>query len=146
MSRIAYSKRVTDRFLIVDFQDPDAGLMVDEKTRTCRQPCNFYVNDVSELHAGVEYRWYRPGATMAFRGGVFTDPDHQLRFRSGGNNLAHPADKILNFRFNTVQPKTDIGATAGWGIALRNNFQVDVAGSFSHDAAEVVVSTVIRLR
>lgn len=145
-SRINYSERVTDRFLIVDFQDPDAGLMVDEQTRVCKQPCNFYISDVSEAHAGAEFRWYRPGFTMAFRGGVFSDPDHPLRFRSGGNNLDHPADLILNFRFNTLQPKTHYGLTAGWGLALKNSVQIDTAVSAGDDATEVVVSMVIRVR
>jgi long-subunit fatty acid transport protein len=145
-SRIQYSERVTERFLIVDFQDPDAGLITNEQERVCKDPCNFYMPDVSELHAGAEYLWYRPSFTMAFRGGAFSDPDHQLRFRSGGNNLAHPADKILNFRFNTVQPRTHYGFTAGWGIALANWFQLDIAGSTSDDANEIVVSTVVRLR
>jgi long-chain fatty acid transport protein len=145
-SRINYSERVTDRFLIVDFQDPDAGLIVDEQTRVCKQPCNFYISDVSEAHAGAEFRWYRPGFTMAFRGGVFSDPDHPLRFRSGGNNLDHPADPILNFRFNTLQPQTHYGLTAGWGIALKNRVQVDAAVSAGDDATEVVVSMVIRVR
>ena len=81
LSRINYSERMTDRFLIVDFQDPDAGLIKDEETRVCKQPCNFSVSDVFEVHAGAEFRWYRPGFTMAFRGGVFSDPDHPLRFR-----------------------------------------------------------------
>jgi hypothetical protein len=145
-SLVAYSRRVTENFLIVDFQDPDAGLIDDEATRRCRQPCAFYINDVHEWHGGAEYRFYRPNFTTALRGGVFTDPDHQLRFRSGGNNPSHPADKILNFRFNTVQPKTDIGVSAGWGIALANRLQFDVAVTHSHDLTELVISTVIRPR
>ncbi len=145
-SRINYSERITDKFLIVDFHDPDAGLIVDEHTRVCKQPCNFFISDVSEVHAGAEFRWYRPGFTMAFRGGVFSDPDHPLRFRSGGNNLEHPADPILNFRFNTLQPRTHYGVTGGWGIALRNRVQVDAAISRGDDASEVVVSMVIRVR
>ena len=145
-AHIRYSERVTDRFLIVDFQDPDAGLIADEKTRVCKNPCNFYTPDVSEFHVGAEYRLYRPSFTLALRAGAFSDPDHQLRFRSGGNNLTHPADRILNFRFNTVQPETHYGFTAGAGVALANWFQIDGATSFSDDATEVVVSLVVRLR
>lgn len=145
-AHINYSERVTDRFLIVDFHDPDAGLVVDEDTRVCKDPCNFYTPDVSEFHAGGEYRLYRPSFTLAFRAGAFSDPDHQLRFRSGGNNPTHPADRILNFRFNTVKPETHYGFTAGAGIALANWFQVDGAASFSDDATEVVISLVVRLR
>ncbi|MGH8636368.1 MAG: OmpP1/FadL family transporter [Burkholderiales bacterium] len=145
-SFVAYSRRVNENFLIVDFQDPDAGLIDDEATRRCRQPCAFYIDDVHEWHGGAEYRFYRPGFTTALRGGVFTDPDHQLRFRSGGNDPSHPADKILNFRFNTVRPKTDVGVTAGLGIALANRLQFDVAVTHSHDLTELVISTVIRPR
>ncbi|HEX8030574.1 MAG TPA: hypothetical protein VF491_19000, partial [Vicinamibacterales bacterium] len=137
---------VTDRFLIVDFHDPDAGLVVDEDSRVCKNPCNFYTPDVSEFHVGGEYRLYRPSFTLALRAGSFSDPDHQLRFRSGGNNLSHPADRILNFRFNTVKPVTHYGFTAGAGVALANWFQIDGATSFSDDATEVVVSLVVRLR
>jgi long-subunit fatty acid transport protein len=145
-AHIRYSERVTDRFLIVDFHDPDAGLVVDEDSRVCKNPCNFYTPDVSEFHVGGEYRLYRPSFTLALRAGSFSDPDHQLRFRSGGNNLSHPADRILNFRFNTVKPVTHYGFTAGAGVALANWFQIDGATSFSDDATEVVVSLVVRLR
>ena len=112
----------------------------------CKNPCNFYTPDVSEFHAGGEYRFYRPSFTLALRAGAYSDPDHQLRYRSGGNNLAHPADRILNFRFNTVQPETHYGFTAGAGVALANWFQIDGATSFSDDATEVVISLVVRLR
>lgn len=146
VARIRYSERVTDRFLIVDFHDPDAGLITNEDDRRCKNPCAFYTPDVSEVHLGAEYRWYRPSFTLAVRAGAFSDPDHQLRFRSAGNNLAHPADRILNFRFNTVRPQTHYGFTAGAGVALANWFQVDGATSFSDDATEVVISLVIRLQ
>jgi len=145
-ARIRYSERVTKRFLIVDFHDPDAGLIVDEQTRVCRQPCNFFVPNASEVHAGVEYRWYHPKFTMAFRAGTFSDPDHPLRFRSGGNNLDHPADRILSFRFNTAELRTRYAVTGGWGIALKNRFQIDAAISSGDDATEIVVSMVIRVR
>jgi len=136
LSRIRYSERVTDRFLVVDFIDPAAGLT----------PANFYVDDVYEAHAGVEYKFYPPVGTMAVRGGVFTDPDHPLRFRSGGNNPDHPADALLNFRFNTLPAATVVGGTVGWGMAIHNRVQVDAAASFSRDATEVVVSMVVRLQ
>lgn len=74
------------------------------------------------------------------------DPDHPLRYQSGGNNLDHPADPILNFRFNTLQPQTHYGFTGGWGIALKNRVQIDSAVSAGDDATEVVVSMVIRVR
>jgi hypothetical protein len=83
---------------------------------------------------------------VSLRGGVYTDPDHRLRFQSGGNNPDHPADPLLNFRFNTGRSKTDVGYTAGAGITLLNRIQIDGAASFSPDASQIVVSTVVRLR
>lgn len=142
-SMVRYSRRVNDNFLIVDFSDPDAGLIDSEQSRRCADPCNFYINDAHEVHAGAEYRFYRAGFTSAIRAGVFTDPDHKLRFRSGGNNLSHPADRILDFRFNTP-PRLSVGVTGGWGIAVANRLQLDVAVTHSHDLTELVVSTVIR--
>jgi long-subunit fatty acid transport protein len=135
VSRVNYSQQITDRFLIVDFQDPDARVT----------PSNFFINDVYELHGGAEWRRYGPRGTVSFRAGLFTDPDHRLRFRSGGNNLQHPADATLNFRFNTGASKTDVGVTAGAGVTLRNRIQIDAASSFSPNASDVVVSMVVRL-
>ena len=135
VTRIRYSSRITENFLVVDFIDPGAGL----------SPANFYVNDVYESHAGLEYRLYRNRATFAFRGGLFTDPGHPLRFRSGGNNLDHPADKLLDFRFNTLPQKTEIGGTAGAGFALANRIQVDAAASISPSVTQFVMSIVMRV-
>lgn len=136
VSRIRYSQRVTDRFLIVDFVDPVARVT----------PANFYVNDVVETHTGAEYRFFPRGTTMAIRGGVFTDPDHPLRFRGGSNNPDHPADALENFRFNTLPSRTTVGGTAGWGMAIKNRVQLDVATSISRDATELVASMVVRIR
>jgi long-subunit fatty acid transport protein len=135
VSRVNYSQQITDKFLIVDFYDPAAGVTPD----------NFFINDVYEMHAGIEWRHYGARTTFALRGGAFTDPDHRLRFRSGGNNPDHPADSLLNFRFNTGRSKTDVGFTAGGGVTLLNRVQIDAATSFSPDATDLVVSMVVRL-
>lgn len=134
VSRVRYSRQVTDRFLIVDFIDPAAGLTKN----------NFFIDDVTEIHAGGEYRIYRQGKTIAFRGGVFTDPDHQMHYRSGGNNTRHIADRLLRFRFNSLAQQTDVGVTAGGGIAIANKFQIDAATSLSRDSRQLVVSMVFK--
>lgn len=135
VSRVNYSQQITDKFLVADFMDPDARV----------SPDNFFINDAYEVHGGIEWRRYGPNTTVAVRGGAFTDPDHRLRFRSGGNNQQHIADQYLNFRFNTGRSKTDAGVTAGAGVTLRNRVQIDAATSFSPDASELVVSMVVRL-
>ncbi len=136
VARVRYSRLVTPNFLVVDFMDSAAGLSYR----------NFYVDDVTEVHAGVEYRVYAASTTWAFRGGAFTDPDHQMHYRRAGNNLEHVADRFLDFRFNSVKPRTDVGGTLGVGVAVRNRVQVDAAFSLSRKAREVVVSAVVKLR
>jgi hypothetical protein len=155
LSRTRYSQLVSEKFLIVDFQDPAAGLTQGSQlpdaslqeqldALQCADPCPFSIRDVSELHAGGEYRFYRERFTAALRAGVFTDPDRPLRFRPG-SNPDHPADRLLDYRFNTVTSRTDVGATFGGGVTLRNRVQLDAAASFSRDATDVVVSVVVRM-
>lgn len=131
-NRILYSRQVNDDFLIVDFQAEAFNL----------SKSNFFVRDVWELHGGAEYRIYKPSFTLAFRAGVFTDPDHSLRFK--GSEAETIASTLLDFRFNSVSDQTDVGATAGVGLMLSNRFQIDVAASSAKDARELVVSFVIR--
>jgi long-subunit fatty acid transport protein len=135
VSHVKYSQQITDKFLVADFQDPAAGLSAD----------NYYINDVVEMHAGAEWRWYGSRRTISFRGGVYSDPDHRLRFRSGSNDPTHPADPLSNFRFNTGRSTTDVGVTGGAGVTLFNRVQIDGAVSVSPDASQLVVSTVVRL-
>jgi long-chain fatty acid transport protein len=129
--RVWYSRQISDQFLIVDFQAEAFGLTRD----------NFVVRDVWELHGGAELRFYRRSLTLAVRGGVFADPDHRMHFVAGADSIA---STLLDFRFNTVPDRTDVGGTVGLGIMVKNRFQVDLAGSFSRDTNELVVSTVIR--
>jgi long-chain fatty acid transport protein len=129
---VAYSQQISDRFLIVDFMDSAAGLSRD----------NFFIRDVWEIHTGAEFRWYRSTITAAVRGGVFTEPDHRLRFRPAPN--AHVAQALLDFRFNTVPAATDVGVTFGGGLAIRNHVQFDFAMSLSRDSDDFVVSAVVR--
>jgi len=136
VSRVNYSQQVTDKFLVADFQDPAAGIT----------PKNFYIRDVYATHAGVEWRRYGSRSTVSFRGGVFTDPSHPLRFQSGGNDPTHPADALLKFRFNTSPTRTDVGVTAGGGLTLANRLQVDGAISVVRDAVDVVASMVVRFK
>ena len=64
VSRVRYSERVTDKFLVVDFVDPAAGLT----------PSNFYINDAVPKHMPVSSTSsIQRRARWLVRGGVFTD-------------------------------------------------------------------------
>jgi long-chain fatty acid transport protein len=147
ISHTLYSQIVSAEFLIVDFNDPRAHL----------SPANYYVNDVTEVHVGAEYRVYRPTGTLSFRGGFYSDPSHALRFRappaheliaqaSGADpNIGNPAAIIAeDYRFNLIPPRTRFGYTGGFGITVTNGIQFDVAGSWGPDSREIVASTVLR--
>lgn len=137
VQRVNYSERVTDKFLIVDFQNPKDRL----------RPRNFYFDDVTELHVGGEYRVVTHRSVLGFRLGLFTDPDHFLRFRPDGMNTeGQNADEFLHFRFNRVRPGTEVGVTGGMGFTLANRFQADFAVSRSGDVNEIVISMVTRLK
>ncbi len=130
---VRYSQQITERFLVVDFMDPDAGL----------SRANFSYRDVWELHAGAEFRTYAPGLTYAVRAGVFTDPDHQLRFTPASNG--HLAQRILDYQFNSLPQKTRVGVAAGAGIAWGNRLQLDLAVSHSDRSDDLVLSMVLKL-
>lgn len=135
ITRVLYSQRITEHFLIVDFIDPVAGLSAK----------NFAIRDVTQLHAGAEYRFYLLKSTVAVRGGFYTEPNHPLRFVRGGNNTQHPADALLDFRFNRLPDETRFAKTGGVGIALANRVQIDGAISVLPGQTQFVASLVFRV-
>jgi len=79
------------------------------------------IDDVDELHLGVEYVFLETSPLIALRGGIWFDPDH--RFRYLGDDP---------FSLAIYQQGEDIlHMTAGIGIAFKN-FQID----FGVDLAE----------
>ena len=131
LSRIFYSQLITENFLILDFRD----------TSTVK---NYFIEDVFEGHFGAEYRLYYRNRVIAFRAGMYTDPDHQLHFRATPGQDQRTVN-VLSFRFNSLEQKTDLGVTFGAGIALANRVQIDSAFSFSRDSDDFVLSFVLKL-
>ncbi len=131
VSRIFYSQQITDNFLILDFKD----------TSTVK---NYFIENVFEFHSGAEYRLYYTDRVIAFRAGLYSDPDHQLHFRASPGQDQRTVD-VLSFRFNSLEQKTDVGVTFGAGIALANRVQIDTAFSFSRDSDDFVLSFVLKL-
>ena len=132
----AYAQRVTDGFQIIDFlgQTESAGL----------KPSLYTFANVWEMHAGVEFRHFGEGHLFALRGGIFTDPDHQMRFDYERSNKKTVPDNQRR-RFDSYYPGTAVGLTGGAGIVLHNRWQLDGAVSVSKNARELVISTVLRL-
>lgn len=133
---VKYSQRITKHFLIVDFlAQPSAGL----------EPAQYVIDDAVEFHAGAEYRRPGGGRVVALRAGVFTDPDHQMHFDYEGSTRS-PQAGGQSLRFNSYNPGTVVGVSAGGGLVLGNVFQIDGAVSLSQNAREIVLSSVVRFR
>jgi long-subunit fatty acid transport protein len=131
VSRINYSKQITRNFLILDFIN-----LLNRR--------NYFINNVTELHVGGEYRFYRRHNTIALRAGLFTDQDHQLHFRNlPGTDPTAAA--VEGFRFNSLKQPDVVGVTFGGGVALNNKFQIDTAFGFSRNGNDAVVSWVMKL-
>ena len=143
---VKYSQRITPNFIVVDW----LGL----RTNPLR-PEFYFIDDATEWHSGAEYRFTAGGKVCAIRFGAFTDPDHQMRFDTAAARAAGVAPDIVrsqsvqfNFsRDGTINP--DIGGdsrgyTGGFGIVFGNRYQVDAALSWSGNAHEVVISSVVR--
>ena len=80
------------------------------------------IDDAGELHLGAEYALLRSTPLVAFRAGVWLDPDHRLR--------ANEAEEDLFIRAVRQRGDDELHFTAGLGIAFKT-IQVDLAVDFS---------------
>ncbi len=97
-----------------------ATIIVDEITG---EPQTLHADDATEFHAGTEYTMFLKDTPILIRGGIFTDPDHDLF------------------------PEIDSGAvhfTFGGGIVIRGNLQIDAAVNLSRNTKEGLFSFVQR--
>ncbi len=131
---VRYSERITGKFLIVDFLAQPSHLL---------SRATYRVPDALEIHAGGEYRLRWSGKMIAIRGGVFTDPDHQMKFVMSASART-PVARGQEIQFNSFEPGTKFGGAFGVGTVLRNRFQIDVAVSRSFYEQQLVASTVYR--
>lgn len=131
-ARVRYSMLVTEHFQIIDFRFSENVA-----------PEDYYLDDVTEVHGGLEYAWTRGRHVVALRAGGFTDPGHSLRFRVDGLS---GSDAVENFIFNTrASTRTRVGGTFGMGVTFNNRLQADAAVSLVTGANRIVVSLVRRI-
>lgn len=109
---------------------------------TTLKPANFTVRDVTEVHAGGEYNVVGGSKPVFIRAGVFTNPDHHLRFVPTDNLTTHQKSSS-NDQFNLFPEETKIFGTFGGGFVVGSHFQMDFAYVGSR-SKEVVVSAAMR--
>ena len=93
----------------------------------------FSIEDADELHLGAEYQAVTWRLPVAFRVGVWHDPDHRLRY--GGRN------PVLQARF--APRGGQLHPCGGLGVVL-GRAQVDLAFDSSELVDTVSLSTVAR--
>ena len=128
---IRYSQQITGNFLVLDFIN-QLG------------PKNYRIRDVTEVHAGGEYRFYTRKIAWALRAGMFTDPSHPLVFQRLADTADFPA-LVEGFRFNDNRSSSGFGGAFGAGIAINNRIQFDTAFSFNRNSEEIVASWVWKI-
>ena len=89
------------------------------------------IDDVDELHLGVEYVFLEVSPLIAIRGGVWHDPEH--RFRYLGDD---PFSQAL-YR----QGEDNLHVTFGFGIAFKA-FQIDLGADLSQNSDVFAVSAI----
>jgi len=110
------------------------------------QPSDYVIDDATELHAGAEYVMFIGKMPVAIRGGVFTDPDHKIKFVNPNisNAIAQINAKFEEIFWNLAERNTSVGFTIGGGIVLQQHLQLDFAFMTSDLIKEFSASTVVR--
>ncbi len=107
---------------------------------------DYAIDNAIETHFGGEWNFVSRRRVQSFlRGGVFTNPDHSLRF-VGETNTGQPIDDLAQrAQFNTLPDDNQIGWTFGGGVTLGQHFQADAAYLSIDPFDELVLSVAIRL-
>jgi long-subunit fatty acid transport protein len=108
----------------------------------------FAIDDVTEVHLGAEYNLMTGSRPVFVRAGIFTNPNHAMRFL-GYSNSTLPVNDVIgvnaseNALYNTLPRDTQVKGTIGAGIALGQRLQLDLAYVFG---SEFVASAAFRFK
>lgn len=109
-------------------------------------PDNFTVDNVTELHLGVEYILVLPDPeaehyrTVTLRAGVYDVPDHAIRF----TGKADSSFDTQAYRSRFPGGEDQVHITGGIGIMFNKFTQVDMAADIADNVQQVSVSLVYR--
>lgn len=82
---------------------------------------NYEINDTTEVHAGAEFALMR---SVFVRGGLYTNPDHSVRFNPGTDEETNAGETAIN---NLARRDTQVKGTFGGGFAIGRYLQADLA-------------------
>lgn len=93
------------------------------------------LDDADELHLGVEYAWLAKGPVVALRGGVWLDPDHQIR----STEDPETGDELVLALFREGEDSWHYAF--GVGVAFEK-IQVDLAADLSDQVDTLSLSAI----
>jgi len=100
-------------------------------------PADFEVKDGTELHFGAEYVLAAMKNPLAFRAGVWLEPDSRIRW------VGDPSVRdVVPMFFHEGDSATHVAAGLGWVTGRR--FQLDGAADFSNRGNTFSVSAIVR--
>jgi long-subunit fatty acid transport protein len=135
---VGFSLRPTEALtLAVDYHRVQYSQLAKDFTTIFpgSDPANYVADDANQLHVGVEYVFTGMTNPVALRLGVWTDPEHKVRFIGP----AGEPDAAL-FRAG----EDEVHASGGIGIVFSGNFQMDLAGDVSSRVKTASLSAVLR--
>jgi long-subunit fatty acid transport protein len=130
-NRVGYSQLLDQTVDVTGTDGPDALASLGTL-----KPAQLYdLDDGNEFRLGLEYALsLKSGTAWFFRGGAWSDPDHQMRYVG--------TDEELRALY---QPGSDeMHYSAGAGVRLRR-FQIDFGADLSHNVDTVSLSAVFIL-
>jgi long-chain fatty acid transport protein len=108
--------------------------------QTSVRPENFTINNGGEFHVGAEYAFSSMSMLPAVRFGVWYDPDHSVGYEPTAANDA------TDIQFAAMLPggKDRMHYTAGAGLSLTRQFEVNFALDFASERTTISSSMVYR--
>jgi long-chain fatty acid transport protein len=112
---------------------------------------NLAIDNVTEIHVGGEVNVSAAANPVFVRGGVFTNPNHTLKFTGPITNPSIPlGNERYTALYDTLPRDTETYATVGAGVAVGLHFQLDaayvarVAPSAVRGKKDLIVSAAVR--
>lgn len=110
------------------------------------------LDDVDEIHLGVEYSFWNLRGAPALRLGAWFDPDHRPRFepagdldpRSGPGGGPSDAQAATDLAQRFPRGEDRVHVSAGFGFVFARRFQLDAAADVSEETETFSVSTLVR--
>jgi hypothetical protein len=115
---------------------------VTDQAKNSGRADQFLIDNGLEVHGGVEYMVTRWPLIPAFRGGIWFDPDHSVRYEIPTSTT--PLDRLFDERMTVALStgKNLVHYTGGVGVTYKRlllNFGIDLASSHRTISTSVIV-------